>query len=261
MEDGLNTDEGSVQGSSGAEARRCGQECARAGGRLFGAVEEGELDGLAPEFEEGLLPGLVAGYGHAGMTAEGAELHQLAAAPPQPVHAGVTEHFAAMGALVGRAGLGVAGTDEGAVGQDDGRGRARLVKDGNGDGDLGGLDQQFDFSEAEGLAGGEPGFLDSVAVDERAVGGSAVVDEEAVVGEHDFAVRGGDGGVVDLEIIGVAASKAVDAQVKFKHPVSPIGGFDDQSRHVYGCKSGGGYGPANGLSIRMCGRQKWLPWA
>jgi hypothetical protein len=76
---------------------------------VFELVEEGQLDGFAPESKERLLfPRLLANR-HAGVAAKGAELHEFPATPPQPVDASVAQDFLAMGALMRHARLGMAG--------------------------------------------------------------------------------------------------------------------------------------------------------
>src|ERR1035437_9905543 len=43
---------------------------------------------------------------------------------------------------------------------------------------------------------------------------------------------GGDGGMLDGNIILRTAPQTVDSQVEFNHPVASLGGFDDQRGHV-----------------------------
>jgi hypothetical protein len=55
--------------------------------KLLGAVEEGQPDGSAPPVEEGLLLPLLAADQHTLVAAKRAEPHELAAPPPEEVHA------------------------------------------------------------------------------------------------------------------------------------------------------------------------------
>jgi hypothetical protein len=74
-------------------------------------VEEGQLDGLAPEAKERLLLPFLTAERHARVAAQRAEFQELPASPPQLVHASVAQHFAAMGALMRRARFGMAGAN------------------------------------------------------------------------------------------------------------------------------------------------------
>ena len=59
----------------------------------------------------------------------------------------------------------------------------------NGDDGVGGFNEQFDVAQFHCLAGPEPGFLDGFAVEKRAVGGIAVAQIDAVVGERHLAMQ------------------------------------------------------------------------
>src|ERR1035438_5727884 len=108
--------------------------------KQFPPMEERQLDGLLPEPKERFLLPLLGAKRHALVAAEQAELHEVSSAPPQPVDAKVAEHFPAMGALMRRALLGMAGANQRPIGQNHRRRRAGHVKLGNGDGYLGGFD-------------------------------------------------------------------------------------------------------------------------
>ena len=83
--------------------------------KLFWLLEEGQLDGLAPKAEKRFLLPFLGAERQAGVAAERAELHELPAPTPEVVHASVAQDFTAMGALMGRARSGVAGTNQGAI--------------------------------------------------------------------------------------------------------------------------------------------------
>jgi hypothetical protein len=116
-------------------------------------MKEGQLDGLAPEPKERLLLPFLTAERHAGVAAERAEGHGFPAAPPEAVHTKIAEHFQAMGALMGHALLGMAGANQGPIGQHHRRSRAGHIEAGNGNGDIGCLDQQLDLSQVQGLSG------------------------------------------------------------------------------------------------------------
>jgi hypothetical protein len=66
--------------------------------------------------------------------------------------------------------MGVAWTDQRAIGQYDWRRQVGNVELRNGDGDLGGFNQKFNLSQVQRISGREAGFLDSLAADEGPVG-------------------------------------------------------------------------------------------
>src|ERR1035441_496127 len=106
---------------------------------LFPPMEEGQLDRLLPKPKERFLLPLLPAKRYALVAAERAKFHELPAAPPQPVDANVAEHFLAMGALMRRALLGMAGTNERPIVQNHRRRRARHIELGYRDSNLGGL--------------------------------------------------------------------------------------------------------------------------
>jgi len=57
----------------------------------------------------------------------------------------------------------------GAVGQHDGRGRARAISLSDGDRDYGGFDEEFHVARARGLPGGKDGLPDGLVVEKCAV--------------------------------------------------------------------------------------------
>lgn len=86
---------------------------------------------------------------------------------------------------------------------------------GNGDADGFSLfldfDLEFGGAEAEDLAGFEDGFLDGLVIDECAVGGIEVADEDGVAADDEFAVETGYSGVMDTEIVCWIAAEADEA--------------------------------------------------
>ena len=106
------------------------------------------------------------------------------------------------------------------------------LKLGDGDVDLGGFDKQLHVAQIHRLAGKQPRFLDRVAVDKRAVGGVAIAEQNAVVRQHQFAMAGGHGGMIDGKIAVRVAPDVVDAETQLQRPVFQTLGFDEQSGHI-----------------------------
>ena len=194
----------------------------------FDPWRNGSLTVRATESEERLLllPFLAAD-GQARVTAQRAEHHELAAASPQPVHAGVAQDLPAMGALMRRARLGMAGTNEGAIGQDHRRRRAREIELGNGDvtsvvSTSSSISPRCRVWPADSLASLMRSASTKVPLAE-----SQSRTHDAIIGEHEFAMRGRHCGMLDLEIVLRAAPQSVDSQVEFNHPLANLGGFND----------------------------------
>lgn len=160
------------------------------------------------------------------LTAQWAEKQRLAAFAPHHVDARVAHDFFAMRAFIGGLQMRVARTQHRAVGQNHRRLRTRTFKLRNGDVGLGGFDEQFHVAQAQILTGHQPRFLDGIAVDERAVGGVAIAQKNAVVGEHQFAVMDGDGGMIDGNIALRIASHMIYAQTQFQRLLLKAFGFD-----------------------------------
>ena len=188
-------------------------------------MEKGQLDGLPPTPKERLLLRLLTHERHTGMTAERAELDQLSTVAPEPVHARVAQHFPAMGALVRRARMGVARTDQRAVRQYHRRRRVRHLELGNGDCDFGALNQEFHFSQVQRLADREAGFLDSLAAHVSSVARTTIAYKDCFAGQHDFAMPGRHGGMLNLKVILGAAPEMVDTQVELNHSTIKACGF------------------------------------
>jgi len=123
-------------------------------------------------------------------------LHQF-----QGPDAGVAEIFFAFRTVKRRGGVAVIEAGKGARRRRGSRSGGSLGQVRYGNGGFGGVEEEFDFAQAQGLAGLESGFLDLQAIDEAAVGGVEVADGDDVVHPNDLAVGGGDGGVIDADIV------------------------------------------------------------
>ena len=71
------------------------------------------------------------------------------------------------------------------------------------------------------LARAQPRLLDFLAVDERAVGRVAIVNQHAVVGQHQFAMHRGYGGMGDGKITVRVAANVIDAETQVPASVFP----------------------------------------
>jgi hypothetical protein len=183
------------------------------GGRLL----ETDADGLGKASEErGFFPGWF-GWGEwvAGSGAIGAEESGLAALDSERADAIAAEGLFAAGAFDDSWDAGVEETGERTVEEMglDGVVDGRDIGDGDADVFGWGLefDDEFGGAESEDLAGFKDGFLDGFAVDEGAVGGAEVADEDGVAADDEFAMEAGGGGVGDAEIVGRVAAEADEA--------------------------------------------------
>ncbi len=88
----------------------------------------------------------------------------------QLVDAVVAHHLVAKGALIRDSGPGMARTNQGTIFEHDRRRRLRDVKLGNGDGQIRGLDPEFDIAQAECLTDLQKRLPYGPAFDESAVG-------------------------------------------------------------------------------------------
>jgi hypothetical protein len=160
-------------------------------------------------------------------------LHRgLAAAFAHVADAGLAERPLAACASVRGVDVRMPGTDEGILGEHSNWSRLAGLEFGYGDRGSHALDQEFDLPQAQRLAGCEPGFFGALAVHEGAVGGIAVPNVDAIIGEHQFAVAGGDAGVLELEVILEATAEAIGAQVQFNYPISIREALNDKARHT-----------------------------
>src|SRR6185436_16259620 len=100
-------------------------------------MKEGQLDGLLQKPQQGSLFLLRSTQGLHLVATKRAKLKHLPATAAKPMHAGITHDFAAMSALVGHKGLGMAWTNQAAVLQDDRRRGPFDVEFGNRDGHVG----------------------------------------------------------------------------------------------------------------------------
>ncbi len=125
----------------------------------------------------------------------------------------------------------------------------------DGDGDVGVFEEQFHLTQLYRLARTQPGVLDSLAVDECAVGRVAIVNQHAVVGQHQFAVQRRHAGVGDGKITIRIAANVIDAETKFERLVFQTVRFDEQSGHgtseLFDLKTPCTFGKQ--MSSRKCG--------
>jgi hypothetical protein len=171
-------------------------------------------DGLGKPREQRLLflRGGCGGDGVAGSGAGGAEQAGLTTFEPEGTDAIFTKGFVAVGATNHGGNTGVIQASERTVEQMGLDGRRLGFDFGNGDFDRFGSGLAFEaelgVAEAEDLVGSQYGFMDRFIVDEGAVGGIEVTDENGAAGDQKLAVKAGNRGVVNPEIVGRVASNA-----------------------------------------------------
>ena len=102
--------------------------------------------------------------------------------------------------------------DQRAVRQDDGRFGNFAFNLGDGNADLGGLNDQLHAAKPHFIASFEPDFVDGLSVHERSVGRVIIMEDDAVARQNQFAVMRRDGGVVKLKIVVCVAADMVYAQ-------------------------------------------------
>jgi hypothetical protein len=86
-----------------------------------------------------------------------------------------------------------------------------------GDGCLSGYGNELDLAQAKGLACVEAALTNRAAVDESAVGRTAIADDEFAIRQLDLAMRRRDGGVLDLEIVLRSTAQPIVAQLELNH--------------------------------------------
>src|ERR1039458_1802388 len=131
----------------------------------------------------------------------------------------VAHHLAAIGASVGGLFLQMARAQNRAVRQHHRRLRPRTLILRDRDARFGVFDEQLHVAQMHRLAGIQPRFPDGFAVDERAVGGFAIVEIDAVVRQRQFAMQGRNRGMINAKLaIGIAANM-IDAETQLERPV------------------------------------------
>ena len=124
------------------------------------------------------------------------------------------------------------GAHESSIRENDWRGRrVGNLNFGYGHGDLDAIDVEFDLAEMKRVADQELALLDGFAVDEGAVGGITIPQEDSVVGQFHLAMAGRHGGVFNLKIVVLRAAKSIDTQSEFNHLVGRPIMFQQQSSH------------------------------
>jgi len=130
-----------------------------------------------------------------------------------------TEGFVALGAANHGRNPGMIQAGEGTVEQMGLDWRSFGFDGGNGDLDRFGSEQALEaelgVTEAQDLVGFKNGFMDGFIFDEGAIGGIEVTDQNGAAGDQQFAVKAGDCGVVNPEIVGWVTSDAEESAHQF----------------------------------------------
>ena len=185
-----------------------------------------QLDLLVQQAKERFLSGSFGDDRLTLVAAGWAEFQGLATAPSQAPDTTITQDFTATGAAMGCPSLRMTRTKERAIVQHDRRRGPLHSKPRNCHGSFGRFREKFDFAEAQRLARIKRRFLNRLAVDEGAVRGTAIADDELIAGQFNFAMRGRNRGVFDLKIVFRSAAQAVGAQLELNHAVQRYVGLN-----------------------------------
>jgi hypothetical protein len=88
-------------------------------------------------------------------------------------------------------------------------------------------------TETHLLTGREPHFLAGEVVHERAVGGTAIAQMDAVIREHQLGVARGNADVRQVNLAMAAAADVVHAHAEFHRLLAKPRSLDDKPRHEF----------------------------
>jgi len=159
--------------------------------------------------------------------AERTDPYNPVAAAANATHAGRAKSFLTFSAAVRGLGLLVSGTTDRFTGECEEMPALGRVEFRNGDVNLGRLHEQFHVAQPQSLARRQRGLFDWLTVNEGSIGRGAVTHPHSVIRQYQFAVGGGNCGVLNWEIVVRAAPQSVDAQVEFYHLSPHLGSFND----------------------------------
>jgi len=90
---------------------------------------------------------------------------------------------------------------------------------------------QFDLAEAQRLAGFQNAFGDFLAVDEGAIGGTKVLDDDFTAPQNNFAMMAGDGRIGDLKRIVLHTTNSGCVHIQLVGAPVESRAKDDKFRH------------------------------
>jgi hypothetical protein len=93
------------------------------------------------------------------------------------------------------------------------------------------LDLKFDVAQLQQLSAANRLFLDLFTINERAIGGVEITDQDVVFGENYFAMDTGNRGIWYLQMIAHAPADAVDSGLKAQDPALFDAVGNKKSRH------------------------------
>jgi hypothetical protein len=101
-----------------------------------------------------------------------------------------------------------------------------------------GVKNHFHAAQMKRLAVFEIRILNPGAVDERAVGGTQVLDRRRTVINDNLTMRAGNRRIANYKIVGITATETIRAWLELNFPSIRLVWIDDQSAHgneVQGC--------------------------
>ena len=87
-------------------------------------------------------------------------------------------------------------------------------------------------AKMDGLAGLQGGFFDGRAVEESAVGRAKVSDDCRAVFDKDLAMRAGNGRVIDLKVVGGAATQGIASRSQLNLPSARRARINQKPWHI-----------------------------
>ena len=119
-----------------------------------------------------------------------------------------------MCALVSNPGLLVARTNQRTISEHNRWRRFGNVKLRNGDVYIGGLDEEFNISQTQGLATRQFSFPDGFSVYKSAVGWTTVANDELSIAQNNLTVPCRNGRMFDLKVVSLDSTETVDAKIQ-----------------------------------------------
>lgn len=198
-----------------------GKACLEPGQRLLAGIVtidrvlEFELYGVLQEFHEtAFLFGSRSLDGLALVAAQRTKEERKTAFAPKDVHTLAAHDFTAVSAFVSGGGSRMPRTNHPAIGLHDRGLGTRALKLRNCNVGLGGFHEHFHIAQRHGLARQQARFGYRITIDESAVCGLAIPQQEAIGGENEFAMNCRNGGVINREIAVRRASDSVYARAQ-----------------------------------------------
>jgi hypothetical protein len=199
---------------------------------LFLTSQKGQFDSSLQEAEEGFLSFLWTAEGLDNMTAERTQFQQFTAAAPQAMDASVAHDFATVGALVRDARALMTRTNQSPIGKHHRWRWTRDLQFGDGNRHFSAFDKQIHIAETQDLPHFERSFTYRPGVDESAISGAAIADDNFVIGQSDLTVLGRYSSVLDDEVVAGGPADAIYTKIKVYNLVVESGRLNQQLGHI-----------------------------